>query len=134
MLIQFLNVDLEILSDQKLVQLERALAGNVEVLRSERAGKYWVTLVEIEPLLPDQDAEKLVFRYTELIDALNSFARSELDAAIKRTLDFGYELLDASSGSSEIGFSEAVVERAARFGCMLKTTLYANRQLDQTYP
>jgi hypothetical protein len=130
----FLNVDGEFLTEREPKHIRETWRDEVDYIDSVRAAEGWLNLFEVDcALLDNRQPSAIVERIAYLVNRLPKPARQEWDGAIRRVLDFGYEVEDVetTAGDSEfttveVPLSHQIVLSAANLGCEIRLTLYRN--------
>lgn len=85
--IEFLNIDLDIESDEDIELLVSEIGKRATTMRNENeAGKYVASFEAA-----DGEENEIIAEYKSIIDALSTEAKAMWDNCTKKDFDFGYE-------------------------------------------
>jgi copper oxidase (laccase) domain-containing protein len=117
---RFLNVDLEVWSDQPLDLLVATLADAVDVLFLGQDGDRHLARFELAGSGWQQTAASIVRELVDVMTRLPAPARVLWDTASERRFDFGYE----TPQSATVSLDEATVAAIAKVRGTIAVTLY----------
>lgn len=119
--IKFLNVDLDIQSEQDISLILNELGNNVFILHQEIQDNHHFARLEIDR--DASNADKTINYFCDLIESCSKEARKTWDSCSTRIFDIGYE-----SGIKPNYFTSKIntmtVERIARIGASINITIY----------
>ena len=120
--IQFLNVDLEIESQQDISLIVKELKQNVCILHHEKQQDYHFARLEIDRDVAN--ADKTINYFCDLIENFSEEARKIWDSCCTRIFDIGYE-----SGMNPNYFTSKInaltIKRIANIDASINITIYS---------
>lgn len=117
--IQFLNIDLDIESEEDISPIIREWGERISVHRNEFLGdRYFGTFETLR-----SGVSEIIKEYFDLVEGLSPSARAVWDAAEKRVFDFGYES-GTQPGNFHSEISAECVARLAKIGGSVVVTIY----------
>ena len=120
---EFLNVDLEVFSRERLAPLVEALGPSVHVLHEGRWGRRYAACLEVSGSYR-LSADAIIRRMVRLLTKMPRSARVLWNRAQTRQFNVGIEAA-ARSRTFELPLGPETLRAAARVGAQLVVTVYA---------
>lgn len=125
---RFLNVDLDVFSRAPLDPLAAAFGGKVIVLYSGRRGRRYSAHFEVGGYVRNSQADRLIWRFVQLVKHLSRSARRLWDEADAREFNIG---IDAAKSSPvfELRLRAETVAAVADIRGRIAVTIYGPERL-----
>ena len=119
--IKFLNVDLDIESQQDISLIMKELKENVCILHHEKQQDYYFARLEIDRDVANVD--RTINYFCDLIDNFSEEARKTWDSCCTRIFDIGYESgIKPNYFTSKINYT--TIQRLASIDASINVTIY----------